>query len=364
MKELIFYVLILGSLLVGCSRQAPVPVNNIEELQVAKDFRELLCKAENGWHVRYFPQVDNYLNTNITENIKTNYNSLYPEILSRRLGVGGYNLFVRFQPDGTLKMLTDIAFRPSDSDKTEAERRTFYTPEFNLEIADANYEIKVAEDLNLIFTTPTMLDQLKSYEINVENRFSPVSIEENKIVLRTATYLNGGSEWIELTPLDFPMEEWKERMQRWIDRKERFRKRSFTTGNQKSKRPCVLQILLTETGETVYQSSMDFGYTLMDDRLSFHYAHTRKNGERVARYDRLQYELFYRNEQPDKTLEGYDGSTYYTALGSGYIATENGISFLPGFRFNEEVVFQEFVEKGNREWISVSGPYTAKIKLN
>lgn len=284
----------------GCSKQESIPVRNIEDLSAAKDFRERLCQAENGWLVRYFPQVDNYLNTNITENIKTNYNSLYPEILSRRLGVGGYNLFVKFQPDGTLKMLTDIAYRQSDADQTEMERKTYYVPEFNLQVTEANYEIKVAEGLNLILTTPTMLDQLKGFEVNVENRFSPVRVEEDKIVLRTANYLDEGSEWIELTPLDFPMEEWKERMQRRIDRKERFRKRSFATGNQKSRRPCVLQILLTATGEVVYQSTMDFGYTLMDDRMTYHYGHTRKNGERVARYDRLQYELFYKNEQPER----------------------------------------------------------------
>lgn len=364
MKKLMFCIVMACGLGMGCSKQESIPVRNIEDLPAAKDFRERLCQAENGWLVRYFPQVDNYLNTNITENIKTNYNSLYPEILSRRLGVGGYNLFVKFQPDGTLKMLTDIAFRQSEADRTEMERKTYYAPEFNLEVTEANYEIKVAEGLNLILTTPTMLDQLKGFDVNVESRFSPVRVEEDKIVLRTANYLGEGSEWIELTPLDFPMEEWKERMQRRIDRKERFRKRSFATGNQKARRPCVLQILLTATGEVVYQSTMDFGYTLMDDRMTYHYGHTRENGERVARYDRLQYELFYKNEQPEKTVEGYDGSTYYTALGSGYIATEEGIFFLPGLKFNEEVVFQEFVEKGSREWEGVAGPYTARIKLN
>ena len=59
----------------GCSKQGPVSVSNIEDLSAAKGFRERLCQAENGWLVRYFPQVDNYLNTNITENIKTTYNS-------------------------------------------------------------------------------------------------------------------------------------------------------------------------------------------------------------------------------------------------------------------------------------------------
>lgn len=144
MKKLIFYIMMACGLGMGCSKQESIPVRNIEDLSAAKDFRERLCQAENGWLVRYFPQVDNYLNTNITENIKTNYNSLYPEILSRRLGVGGYNLFVKFQPDGTLKMLTDIAYRQSDADQTEMERKTYYVPEFNLEVTEANYEIKVA----------------------------------------------------------------------------------------------------------------------------------------------------------------------------------------------------------------------------
>lgn len=362
MRRFIGYVWMVCCMCAGCTRQEPVPVNSIENLPVTNDFRGRLCDAVNGWHMRYFPQIDRFLNTNITENIKTNYNSLFPEILSRRLGVGGYNLFVKFHPDGTLQMLTDIPRLPSDSDKSDADRKSYYVPDYNQEITEAEYDIKVAEDLNLVFTTPTMLDQLKSFGINVESRFSLVSMEDNKIVLRTANYLDAHSEWIELTPLQFPVEQWPAQMKVRIERKENFRKRSFSSGNRKSPRPCVLQILLTETGEVVYQSSMDFGYVLMDERTTYHYNHTRQNGERVARYDRLQYELFYKNEQPEKTIDGYDGSTYYTALGSGYIATEEGICFIPGLKFNDEVVFHDFIEKNSREWVGVSGPYTAKIK--
>lgn len=363
MRRFIGYVWIVCCLCAGCAKQEPVPVHSIESLPVTKNFRDKLCNAPNGWHMRYFPQIDRFLNTNITENIKTNYNSLLPEILSRRLGVGGYNLFVKFHADGTLQMLTDIARFPAESDKSNADRKTYYVPDYSLEITEAEYDIKVAEDLNLLFATPTMLDQLKPFGVNVESRFSLVSMEANRIVLRTANYLDAHSEWIELTPLDFPVEEWIAQMKKRIDRKETFRKRSFMPGNRKSPRPCVLQILLTETAEVVYQSTMDFGYVLMDDRVTYHYSHTRKNGERVARYDRLQYELFYKNEQPEKTIDGYDGSTYYTALGSGYMATEEGICFMPGLKFNEEVVFHEFAERNSREWVGISGPYTAKIKF-
>ena len=59
MKKLMFCIVMVCGLGMGCSKQEPVSVSNIEDLPAAKDFRERLCQAENGWLVRYFPQVDN-----------------------------------------------------------------------------------------------------------------------------------------------------------------------------------------------------------------------------------------------------------------------------------------------------------------
>lgn len=100
----------------------------------------------------------------------------------------------------------------------------------------------------------------------------------------------------------------------------------------------------------------------MQYRLSSSFSQDLQSHRKVARYDRMQYELFLKNEQPNRTVHGYDGSTYYTGLGSGYIATESGIEFRPGFKFNEDVIFTEFVRSTDKkEWKSTSGIYTAYI---
>lgn len=362
-KTVLTYIILIF-LLSGCVKNnSPIDNTTDRQDQVIQNFKNILINAPNGWHMVYFPQIDNNLNTDITENIKTSTNSLTPQLLSKRLGAGGYNLFLKFKDDGTVSMLTDISYKSTDDDNTKNINETYYNTSYNTEIEDCNYEIKISEDLNLIFSTQTMLDNLLALNINAKKRFSPVSYDSEKIVLRTSGYLDNSSELIVLTKNNFPMDQWKIEMNKLINRKENFRKRSFENTNNKENRICVLQIELTETGQIVYRSTSEYGYVIMDSRISKPYNHNDEIGKRVSEYDRKQYELFYRNEQPERTVDGYDGSNYYTALGSGYISTENGIYFYPGFKFNNDIIFRDFVEKAGKEWVSTVGPYTAKIKF-
>ena len=177
-------------------------------------------------------------------------------------------------------------------------------------------------------------------------------------------YPEPGREWIEMTPLEVPEEQWAEKMNRIIREKEEFRTRSYKAlrQNLKEDRDCVLRIMVTDTRKVVYETSYDFGQQMMQYRLSASYSKDWQSHRKVARYDRMQYELFLKNEQPNLTVHGFDGSTYYTGLGSGYLATENGLEFRPGFKFDEGVVFSEFTHtEGKKEWVSTSGIYTAYI---
>lgn len=360
--SLSFSLMLLFTML-GCQRESTnlSPAGEQRAEALATNFRKVLTDAPYGWHMRYFPTVSPGLNTDITENIKTSSNALNLNLLARRMGSGGYNLFLKFEEDGSMKVLSDIAYQSTDADNTQSINETYYTPTYNPETANAQYEIKIVEDLNLIITTPTMLDELSGLGINAGKRFSLVSQSPERIVLRSANYLGKDMEWIELTRLDIPLNKWQASMQQFIHRKENFRKRSFASGEQKEKRLCVLEISLTETGEIIYQSTDEYGYRLMDDRVSRTYNHNDELGKRIASYDRRQYELFYRNEQPERTIAGSDNSTYYTGLGSGYIATNDGVSFLPGFKLNDEIIFQHFKELPGKQWVAQTGPYTAKI---
>lgn len=325
------------------------------------NLRNRLVNVPNGWHLIYFPMVDSTLNSDVTANIKTSSDAITLPKLAQRMGVGGYNAFIKFRSDGTMSILTDIATQPDGKDNTAQLNESYYQTTYRTTPEEARYEVQLAEELTLAITTATQWNHLYYATEKASQRFSPMDDDGNRIVLRTANYLEKGNEVAILTPLTFPETEWEDSMRVLVERKERFRRRSFDVGQRKEGRICVLRIAVKESGETVWQSTSEYGYNLMDDRVTRHFNHNNLMGRRVALYDRRQYELFYRNEQPDRTIPGLDNSQYYTALGAGYVATHWGIRFVPGLRWNEEVNFTHFRELPGKEWQAESGPYTATI---
>lgn len=57
-----------------------------------------------------------------------------------------------------------------------------------------------------------MLEELYPYQVNATNKFLPVVVSPQRIVLTTMNYNETDKEFIELTPLDIPEEHWKDRM--------------------------------------------------------------------------------------------------------------------------------------------------------
>lgn len=357
LKGMLMLVLLAG--LPACRERTDEHIGTVTERQQQRidELKSVLCSAPNGWRMKYFPNLNSRLNTDITENYKTEAHSLTDVYLQRRMGAGGYNLFLKFREGGEMEVLTDIAYAPADVE-------SHYQPVYQTEIGQAQYGISVSDDLTLFFRTGTMLEELYPFQINATAKFLPVLVSPERILLRTMNYPEPGREWIEMTPLEVPEEQWVEKMNRIIREKEEFRTRSYKDlrQNLKEDRDCVLRIMVTDTRKVVYETSYDFGQQMMQYRLSASYSKDWQSHRKVARYDRMQYELFLKNEQPNLTVHGYDGSTYYTGLGSGYLATENGLEFRPGFKFDEGVVFTEFTHtEGKKEWVSTSGIYTAYI---
>lgn len=70
------------------------------EKKAIDELKIVLCGAPNGWKMTYFPSINTRLNTDITENYKTEVYSLTDVYLQRRMGVGGYNLFLKFKEGG------------------------------------------------------------------------------------------------------------------------------------------------------------------------------------------------------------------------------------------------------------------------
>ena len=57
------------------------------ENKAVDELKTVLCGAPNGWKMTYFPSINTRLNTDITENYKTEVYSLTDVYLQRRMGV-------------------------------------------------------------------------------------------------------------------------------------------------------------------------------------------------------------------------------------------------------------------------------------
>lgn len=349
---------LIGLLATACNK-VHEPNNNIDQhrAQQLDNLRDILCAAPNGWHMVYFPDVNKSLNTNISENYKTHERATIDVFLLKRMGVGGYNLFVKFEPNGKMAIITDIAYHPTDSESS-------YTPQYHTEISQAEYGLSVADGLGLYFRTKTMVEELYPFNIKATNRFFVEQMSKDKIVLRTNHYIEHDREYIVMTPNQTPQTDWPAQIKGLIAEKEAFRLRSYSNAKQEiaEDRLCVFQVRLADSKTILYQTTNDFGQGQMKNRLSKSYAKDVFVERRIARYDHLQYELFLKNEQPERTFGGHDGSTYYTGLGSGFAATPEGLEFKPGFRYNDKVIFTHFKRaKEKKEWISQSGIYEGVI---
>lgn len=134
------------------------------ENKAVDELKTVLCGAPNGWKMTYFPSINTRLNTDITENYKTEVYSLTDVYLQRRMGVGGYNLFLKFKEGGEMDVLTDIAYAPTDV-------KSHYTPVYQTEISQAQYGITISDGLTLFFRTNTMQEELYPYQVNATNKF-------------------------------------------------------------------------------------------------------------------------------------------------------------------------------------------------
>lgn len=356
-----YFILIFGipALCISCINKSykifdKSPAERMESAEA--NLRKILTSSPGGWHMTYFPELDTSLNTDISANYKTGSEALVPKLLMQKIGMGGFNIFVKFYEDGTADFLSDIPLSPTDLD-------SYYFAEYREEPFKVGYSIKTADDLNLLFTTSSDFEELFSLTDKVSNRFIPVTISENEIILKTPKYYKKGKEEIIMRKLEVMPEQWKEKMKTLVSRKESFKYRSYNESKTEQKPGTyVLEVKITASDKVVYRTTLDFGQNFMTSRLRYKSSSDPEIHKRINTYDRKQYALFLKNEETDKTTSGYDGSRYYTGLGSGFIATDDGLIFNPGFVFDENVSFRHFKETTRGEWVSSVGQYTASIK--
>lgn len=353
-------------MLLGCREEmervfdeSPSERISSEELKLS----ELLQSAPNGWHMVYFPNVDESLSGDALSNIKTGSQALIHYFQRDRLGIGGYNLFLRFKADGGCDMMSDI---PEVSDDLGLRLK----PRYSSKLLSVGYQVSLGDDLEFNFMTSSPLDCLSSFATNQRVgrfKFTSQDPETGEIRLSTGSYDSPGRELIVMRPIEFSFDDWAGKMERLSEEKERYRNRYFSSNGERERRRCVLQIIATRQNTVVYETEYSFGANIVSlrEELARLIAQSQSFTERdlgmISQYDRRQYSLYYKNEEPSKTVGNVDNSKYYTALSSGYAATLDGLYFFPGFNYQGLARFTSFRRTAEKEWTAQEGAYTAKI---
>lgn len=335
-------------------------VASFRQQQAVDNLRTLLVSENNGWQLVYFPKVNNKLNSDVTENIKNTI--LFKNIffLQDRLGVGGYNVFIKFNKDGRCQMFSDIPLRPSnDNEKLD--------PVYSFDVSNSAYQLFIGDDLSIRFTNDSPIERLYEELINANVTFEidSINIQTKEIRLKTNSYEKSNMEYIVMRPLEYRFDEIPTKLETIKQNAEVYRRRMYQspTLNTKDNRNCVMSISVKSTGVEVYRSTESFGGNLISQRISMQDERGRDNRtiNLIHKYDVRRYTLFIKNEEPEKTISDIDNSQYYTALGSGYVPTEDGLMFYPGFNYLGIAKFSHFEKISDKEWKSEDGPYEAKI---
>ncbi|WKS95686.1 DUF4302 domain-containing protein [Riemerella columbina] len=256
-----------------------------------------LVSATHGWLITYFPETDSLKFSDPVKNIKTSDYSVI--FIDKKFGKGGYQFYAKFNNNGTVEMLSDYNYDSATNLKT------------------SDFEIKQNTYTELSFVTYNYIHQLLKSDFLFWKKDS-----QGRLFFRTNNYIEQGKEYIVLSKREVAHPTPKEQMYQTF-----YQKLSFEQLNNPK------LVIKNKAGDIEYESNIQ----------------TRK----ISPENR--YTVFIKNWQP--TLYK---SSYYSALGSGYMPTENGLLFYPGIKLKDGVVFRNFIKNGNAYYASVEG-YTAEI---
>nr|WP_185148168.1 DUF4302 domain-containing protein [Ornithobacterium rhinotracheale] len=264
-----------------------------ERILLAKDsLFHTLTSATNGWEMIYFPKLENKFD-DLTKNIirSKNYGVIFVE---RDYGKGGFHLLMKFKENGEVEMLSDKTFTSKEEVKT------------------SQYSISHNSYTQLNFISPNYIFETRQTSFLFFKKDA-----DGSLIFSTNKYPNNTSEYIVLKPIPAG-KDWEEVMKEVYDTKLQFERKRIK--NLSINNPYGEEVFVTNFSKD---------------------KHTDVN---------KRYTVFLRNMQPHVTV-----SKYYTGLGSGYVAMEDGILMLPGIQVNDSVNFTQFKKKGNSYVASQKG---------
>ncbi|MRJ08351.1 DUF4302 domain-containing protein [Ornithobacterium rhinotracheale] len=256
------------------------------------DLKQTLVNAPNGWEMIYFPNLANKFN-DLSRNLirSKSYGVIFVE---RDYGQGGFHLLMKFKENGEVEMLSDKTFTSKEEVKT------------------SQYSISHNSYTQLNFISPNYIFETRQTSFLFFKKDA-----DGSLIFSTNKYPNNTSEYIVLKPIPAG-KDWEEVMKEVYDTKLQFERKRIK--NLSINNPYGEEVFVTNFSKD---------------------KHTDVN---------KRYTVFLRNMQPHVTV-----SKYYTGLGSGYVAMEDGILMLPGIQVNDSVNFTQFKKKGNSYVASQKG---------
>lgn len=288
-----------------------------ERLKISRTSLEEQLRAGSGqWALTYFSRCDSLLFTSIDSRIG---HGDYRE----RYGYGGHYMTLAFDE-------SQVAMR-GDWDLS-----TIGTPLY------APYRIDLGTTLNLSFTLYTYIHRL------VNDRFSGSADLlyqgtdlRGALVFTTAGYTNPGHEYIRLERL--PQGETAEAI---LTKAYEHRKRFEAMRNPQ---------LLVREGERIHYHSK---YYLKSEVTT--------NQPLLQEILDKRYYLFLEANTEDRFTIERDSYRGFSALGSGYVGTREGLSFRPGFYINANLQIHDFTLSGDRfvaELVEVYDPILRRTTI-
>lgn len=259
------------------------------------ELRERLIQAPNGWQLTYFPRIDSLLFRSSSERWADT------QVQQDKYGYGGYTFGIRFAQNGQVQLKTDQEnYQPS-------------------EIFAGEYDIRLGNSLQLSFTTHTPLHDLVTSELGgVADFVYRYTDHEGRLIFATGISGATNRPYIVLSPLS-SADAWEELTIKAVEHRRLF---------ERMQHP---QLTIRRGSRLYFQSDVPFRDARGDRR---------KELER----NRKRYHLFLalRNRHEAIFRSGY------SALGSGYVGSSEGLVFRPGFSVDGKALFCDFERVGER----------------
>ena len=310
----ITFALAASILLGACSKDDQVFPNTPTERSLARQdsLREVLVSAPQGWEVLYFPKTDSLLFTNPKEEINQHK---FPN----QLGYGGFYYQMTFHRDGTLELQGD------------------YTDGSAKAVQKSTYELGQAAYTRLSFTTGSYLTELigERYEGELDFLFRGTDADGQLVFESPRTTKPAYSYFI------------LRRIAKDADRSARLeRAEGHRIAFEQMRNP---QIRIHQGGRTLFLSNYIMKYSTRNELTSY-------GRNLVAQRYALFTAVSRKALIPDGPPQGIVG------LGSGYVGTPEGLTFLTGIRYSSKYIFSDFERKGDRFFAELVEVYDAPYR--